>query len=117
MNFELQFFDSSSFIDPDILVRVALTKKQISYIMAESSGFKEIQNSNEISPARLEANTSEMQDFDKIEEIPFDDVFSWNPIDWVTGIQHEIATFSLEMSEKKRVVSIDFKLDVSRHSW
>jgi hypothetical protein len=71
--------------------------------MAES-GFKEIRDSNEISPVNMEANLSNVQDFDKIEDVPFDDVFSWNPIDWVTGIRHEIATFSLEMSERKRVV-------------
>jgi glycerol uptake facilitator-like aquaporin len=67
--------------------------------MADNSGFTEIKESASISPNQLEAQPS-----DAIEEVPIDDRWSWNPMDWYTGIKHEVTEFDLAMTEKKRVM-------------
>jgi hypothetical protein len=36
--------------------------------------------------------------------VPAGELWSWNPIDWYIGVRREIQEFSLEMTEKKRVV-------------
>jgi hypothetical protein len=72
----------------------------------ERSNFQEIRDSAAISPGNLERGSeAPLQDFDGIEEVPFDDKWSWNPVDWYYGIKHELTTFSLEITEQKRVVS------------
>jgi glycerol uptake facilitator-like aquaporin len=67
--------------------------------MADNSGFTEIKESASLSPNQLEA-----QPEDQIEEIPIDDRWSWNPVDWYTGVKHELTDFNLQMTEKKRVL-------------
>ncbi|KAJ3271860.1 hypothetical protein HDV01_006145 [Terramyces sp. JEL0728] len=69
--------------------------------MAES-GFTEIKDSAAHSPDKLEEGG--VQDFDDVEQVPLDEKWSWNPVDWAKGIYHEIATFNLEMTEKKRIL-------------
>lgn len=74
--------------------------------MPESS-FQEIQQTAPVSPERVEEGESavRLQEFDGVDEIPLDDKFSWNPYDWYLGIKKELSEFSLDITEKKRVVS------------
>ncbi|KAJ3312850.1 hypothetical protein HDV04_002660 [Boothiomyces sp. JEL0838] len=69
--------------------------------MAES-GFAEIKDSAAHSPDKLEEGG--VQDFDDVEQVPLEEKWSWNPVDWAKGIYHEITTFNLEMTEKKRIL-------------
>ena len=69
--------------------------------MTDKNGFAEIRE--QTSPSDLE-QAQGMQEFDGVDDIPLDDKWSWNPVDWYLGIKHELQTFSLEINERKRVV-------------
>ncbi|KAJ3306822.1 hypothetical protein HDV03_003859 [Kappamyces sp. JEL0829] len=69
--------------------------------LTDSSGFQEIKDTAPTSPENLENG---MQEFDGVDEVPQDETWSWNPVDWYLGIKHEMQTFSLEITEKKRVM-------------
>lgn len=77
----------------------------------DETSFSEIKSSATV-PTNLEEGNSvaQLQEFDGIEEIPLDDRFSWNPVDWYLGIKKELSEFNLDITEKKRVVrkSISF---------
>jgi glycerol uptake facilitator-like aquaporin len=68
-------------------------------ISENRSGFTEIKESASLSPAQLESQLDM-----PVDEIPIDDKWSWNPVDWYTGIKHEITDFNIQMTEKKRVM-------------
>ena len=71
----------------------------------EESSFAEIKQSAAV-PTNLEEGNSALplQEFDGVEEIPLDDRWSWNPVDWYLGIKKELSEFNLDITEKKRVV-------------
>ncbi len=71
----------------------------------DETSFSEIKSSATV-PTNLEEGNSvaQLQEFDGIEEIPLDDRFSWNPVDWYLGIKKELSEFNLDITERKRVV-------------
>lgn len=70
--------------------------------MASNSGFQEIKQSQPASPVALESVA--VQEFDEIQEVPLDDRWSWNPLDWYHGVKTELSEFNLQMTEKKRIL-------------